>query len=60
MSTRRCGGIIPYIVYLFYFRLLFIYFTLDYNLFFTLDARLLVRRQYSEGPATGQLDTGFS
>jgi len=28
--------------------------------FFTLDAGLLARRQYSEGPATGHLDTGFS
>jgi len=29
-------------------------------LVFTLDARLLARSQYSEGPATGHLDTGFS
>jgi hypothetical protein len=27
---------------------------------FFLDAELLDRGQYSEGPATGQLDTGFS
>ena len=27
---------------------------------FTLDADLLARSQYSEGPATGHLDTGFS
>ena len=27
---------------------------------FTLHAGLLARRQYSEGPATGHLDTGFS
>ena len=27
---------------------------------FTLDAGLLIRSQYSEGPATGHLDTGFS
>ena len=27
---------------------------------FTLDARLLARSQYSEGPATDHLDTGFS
>jgi hypothetical protein len=26
----------------------------------TLDAGLLTRNQYSEGPATGHLDTGFS
>ena len=29
-------------------------------LFFTLDAGLLARSRYSEGPATGHLDTGFS
>ena len=29
-------------------------------LFFTLDAGLLATSQYSEGPATGHLDTGFS
>jgi len=28
--------------------------------FFTLDAGLLAINQYSEGPATGHLDTGFS
>ena len=27
---------------------------------FTLDAGLLARSQYSEGPTTGNLDTGFS
>ena len=27
---------------------------------FTLDAGQLARSQYSEGPATGHLDTGFS
>ena len=26
---------------------------------FTLDVGLLARSQYSEGPATGHLDTGF-
>ena len=31
-----------------------------YCCFFTLDAGLLARSQYSEGPATGHLDTGFS
>ena len=30
------------------------------SFFFTLDAGLLARSQYSEGPATGHLDTGFS
>jgi len=28
--------------------------------FFNLDAGLLARSQYSEGPATGDFDTGFS
>jgi len=28
--------------------------------FFTLDAGLLAGSQYSEGPATSHLDTGFS
>ena len=28
--------------------------------FFTLDAGLLARSRYSEGPATAHLDTGFS
>ena len=27
---------------------------------FTLDAELLARSQYPEGPVTGHLDTGFS
>ena len=39
------------------------YVYLFYNVFivvFALDAGLLVRSQYSEGPATGHLDTGFS
>jgi len=31
-----------------------------YCFFFTLDAGLLSRSQYTEGPATGHLDTGFS
>ena len=31
-----------------------------YCCFFTSDAGLLARSQYSEGPATGHLDTGFS
>ena len=31
-----------------------------YCCFFTLDARLLARSQYPEGPATGHLDTSFS
>ena len=34
--------------------------TLSVLLFFTLDAGLLARSQYSKGPATGHLDTGIS
>jgi len=33
---------------------------LFFSIFFILDAGLLARSQYSEGPATGHLDTGFS
>ena len=33
---------------------------LNLGLFCTLDAGLLARSRYSEGPATGHLDTGFS
>jgi len=40
-------------VYLLYYVGIIIYF-------FTLDAGLLTKSQYSEGPATGYLDTGFS
>jgi hypothetical protein len=29
-------------------------------MFFNLDAGMLAISQYSEGPATGHLDTGFS
>jgi len=32
----------------------------DVGLLLTLDAGLLARSQYSEGPATSHLDTGFS
>ena len=34
--------------------------TLMFFFFLTIDAVLLARSQYSEGPATGHLDTGFS
>jgi len=39
------------------------YVYLLYNVYiavFNLDVGLLARSQYSEGPATGHLDTGFS
>jgi len=35
------------------------FFALLLSLSLSLDAGLLVRSQYSEGPATGHLDTGF-
>ena len=37
-----------------------IFCTVCVLLFFTLDAGLLAISQYSEGPATGHLDTSFS
>ena len=40
-----------------FFTMLFFYYAV---FFFTLDVELLARSQYSEGPATGHLDTGFS
>jgi len=38
----------------------YLLYCVDIAFFFTLDAGLLARSQYSEGPATGHLDTGFS
>jgi hypothetical protein len=46
----QCYGIKQY-VYLLYYVLIAVV---------NLDAGLLARSQYSEGPATGHLDTGFS
>ena len=45
-----CLFVVPY-VYLLYYVCIAV---------FTLDAGLLARSQYPEGPATGYLDTGFS
>ena len=45
-------------VYLLYYMGIVFYFILFY--FFTLEDGLLARSQYSEGPVTGHLDTGFS
>ena len=44
------------------FSIIYIYIYICYVgiFFFTLDAGLLARNQYSKGPATGHLDTGFS
>jgi len=46
-----------------YVYLLYSYVYLLYYVFidiFTLDAELLTRSEYPEGPATGHLETGFS
>jgi len=40
--------------------LIFVVLCVHCCFFFNLDAGLLARTQYSEGPATGPLDTGFS
>jgi len=47
--------LLSYYVYLLYYVLYYVCITV-----FTLDAGLLARSQYSEGPATGHLDTDFS
>jgi hypothetical protein len=44
------GLVLPYIYLLYCVRIAVV----------TLDAGLLARSQYSEGPATGHIDTGFS
>jgi len=59
-----CVFVVPY-VYLLYFLCVFVvpYVYLLYYVciaVLTLDAGLLARSQYPEGPATGHLDTGFS
>ena len=38
----------------------YLWYCVGIAFYFTLDAGLLARSQYSEGPATGHLDTGFS
>ena len=45
-----CVFVIPYVFLLYYTCIAVL----------TLDAGLLARSQYPEGPATGHLDTGFS
>jgi len=51
LGTSLFGTIYSCHVYLLHYLCIFV---------ITLDAGLLVRSQYSEGPATGHLDTGFS
>jgi len=50
VSPLTCVFVVPY-VYLLYYMCIAV---------LTLDAGLLPRSQYPEGPATGHLDTGFS
>ena len=45
-----CVFVVPYVYLLYYVCIALL----------TLDAGLLARSQYPEGPATGHLDTGFS
>ena len=45
-----CVFVVPYVYLLYYVCIAVL----------TLDAGLLARNQYPEGPATGHLDTGFS
>jgi hypothetical protein len=52
-----CVFVAPY-VYLLHLILYLLHYVFIAAL--TLDAGLLARSQYSEGPATGHLDTGFS
>jgi hypothetical protein len=56
--TVCCVFVVLCVVYLLYC-VLCICCTVSFNIF-SLDAELLARGQYSEGPATGHLDTGFS
>ena len=59
-----CIVVVSYVYLLYsYVYLLYSYVYLLYNVcidILTLDAALLARSQYPEGPATGHLDTGFS
>jgi len=63
MSCVYCCGCLVCIVVVVLCVLLSSYVYLLYYVcvaVFTLDAGLLARSHYSEGPATGHLDTGFS
>ena len=67
-ATAKISLKIMYTLYMLYFKMSCVYCchlmciccTMCVVPFFTLDAGLLARSQYSEGPATGHLDTGFS
>ena len=61
--TLMCIHCILYVFVVYYVYLLYSYvYLLHYVCIaaLTLDAGLLARSQYPEGPATGHLDTGFS
>ena len=62
LLVLRCLVCIVVVVCVYCCHLMCICCTVCALLFFfcTLDAGLLARSQYSEGPATGHLDTGFS
>ena len=52
-----CVFVVSYVYLLYSYVYLLYYACID---ILTLDAGLLARSQYPEGPATGHLDTGFS
>jgi len=58
----RCSCLVCIVLVVLYVLLLSYVYLLYYVCIpvFTLDAGLPARIQYSEGPATGHLDTGFS
>jgi len=56
LVDRVCIVVVVLYVLLSYVNLLYYLYIAVFNL----DARLLYRSQYLEGPATGHLDTGFS
>jgi hypothetical protein len=59
MCIVVCVFVVLCVVYLLYCVLLCNCCTVSFDVF-PLDAGLLARGQYSEGPATGHLDAGFS
>jgi len=53
-------GIVVVVLCVFLLSYVYLLYCVGIAFLFTLDAGLLARSQYSEGPATGHLDTGFS
>ena len=63
-SCLLCIVVVVLCVFLWFFRVYFCHlicigFTVCVLLFFTIDDGVLARSLYSEGPATGHLDTNF-